>query len=393
MNLSEKASGKELRMKKKSKLKILHVGNHTYPCVGGIEQVIWTMAREQAREGHAVEVLVYNTCSQGKENLPEKEEVDGVTIHRIPFTKIGFYRWPSVMRIQSFLRGKDIVHVHGLGGWTEVLLIARKESHTQFVLTTHGLYHHTQNRKGWKSLYTRFILPLVIKKMDKVFLVSENEKKYFSNNLHEKLCVIPNGIDFEKWSTVSIRKKKPSTLIFVGRLSKNKRVDRLIDVIHNFKNDYPGIRLHIVGEDWEGLRNGLEALAKKWNVENNVTFHGKISDEKLRDLYRQSDIVISASEYEGFGISIVEAMAAGCVPCINDIPTFRLFAGEKRGVVVDFSNTNEVVHSLELLLQTPSEKFVEMRKKCRAYAKEYSLTSVVGRTLLEYEKLLTLTKD
>jgi len=73
-----------------------------------------------------------------------------------------------------------------------------------------------------------------------------------------------------------------------------------------------------------------------------VEFKGKVSEEMLRKLYSQAEFIVSASRFEGFGISIVEGMASRCIPVVNSIEAFKLLVKHgKTGFLIDFDNKDE----------------------------------------------------
>jgi alpha-1,3-mannosyltransferase len=256
------------------------------------------------------------------------------------------------------------------------------------VINTHGGFFHTKNRSFIKKIYANLILPLFWRKFDYIVFVSQQDASHFTTFSTEgRSAIISNGVDTTLFRPVPIRKKMMNHFIFVGRLSINKRVDRLIDafsVVIEKKNIY----LHIIGSDWEGIRPSLEALVKKHGIEKNVTFHGALSPKEMLRVYAQCAFAVSASEYEGFGISAVEAMAAGKIPILNDIPTFREFAGSGRGWVVDFSS---VAAASNAILEASSISLSQAQKLSRgvsAYADTFSVQEVANKHLKIYASLL-----
>jgi len=144
----------------------------------------------------------------------------------------------------------------------------------------------------------------------------------------------------------------------------------------------------VAGQDFENLQENLVERAKELGIENRVSFRGEVSDEELLRLYSESEFFASASSYEGFGITAIEAMAAGLVPILNRIPTFERFAGEGRGIPTDFSDAKEGAKAMIAALEMPERKKDAMRKKnldfCRAFSwekKGKELRNVYSRIL------------
>lgn len=96
-------------------------------------------------------------------------------------------------------------------------------------------------------------------------------------------------------------------ILFVGRLAISKKVDKIIKAI-SLLNDNNKIKFIVVGDGPE--KEKLIKLANKLKI--NTTFMGRVSHEEIYQLYRNSEIYISLSESESFGISLVEALLGGC---------------------------------------------------------------------------------
>ncbi|HEX2973124.1 MAG TPA: glycosyltransferase, partial [Tepidisphaeraceae bacterium] len=99
---------------------------------------------------------------------------------------------------------------------------------------------------------------------------------------------------------------------------------------------------------WEGLQNSLLDLIARFGLSGKVTLAGQLSDEHMRQELGRAAFFISASRYEGFGISAIEAMAAGCIPLLSDIPAFRnLLEDGANGFLIDFDNPERAAARLQ----------------------------------------------
>ena len=96
-------------------MKICHVNMFYLPAVGGVEQVIYELAKRQVRDGH--EVHVYCCDSDKNKRITLKEEIiEGVHVHRLPYLarlSLSTFIWPSLL--WRFPKGFDIVHTHVSG--------------------------------------------------------------------------------------------------------------------------------------------------------------------------------------------------------------------------------------------------------------------------------------
>ncbi|MEE7440249.1 Glycosyltransferase involved in cell wall bisynthesis [Methylobacterium sp. 13MFTsu3.1M2] len=103
-------------------------------------------------------------------------------------------------------------------------------------------------------------------------------------------------------------------LLFVGRFVPNKRIDRLISLVSEFKKRFPlSIRLHIVGKIWnEAYYVSLIKHASELNVAQNIQIHIDVDADRLRTLYAAASAFVSMSDHEGFMVPLIEAFASGC---------------------------------------------------------------------------------
>ena len=102
-------------------------------------------------------------------------------------------------------------------------------------------------------------------------------------------------------------------------------------------------------------------LAKELGIEKNVFFLGRVSDKELLEYYGRSEFFISASEYEGFGITVVEAMAAGLPVVVTRRGGIPLAVKDNyNGFFVKLRNPEDIVEKVNILLDNK-----ELRKKMK----------------------------
>ncbi|TKX85903.1 glycosyltransferase family 1 protein [Halorubrum sp. SS5] len=126
----------------------------------------------------------------------------------------------------------------------------------------------------------------------------------------EQITVVPNGINIDR-----IKEVEPTNdgfeIIFVGRLIKDKNVDQLIQAFDNVASNEPSITLGIIGDGPK--KEALKQMAETCDNSNQITFLGFLDeyDDVLAHM-KSANVFVSPSTREGFGITYLEAMAAGC---------------------------------------------------------------------------------
>jgi glycosyltransferase involved in cell wall biosynthesis len=122
-----------------------------------------------------------------------------------------------------------------------------------------------------------------------------------------QITVVPPGVA-ERFSSGGTRSPDPLVLA-VGRLVPVKRFDELMVALAAVRKDHPRLRAVIVGEGYK--RDPLEACRRRLGAEDWLTLPGHLPGDELVDLYRAAWVVTSASQREGWGMTITEAGACG----------------------------------------------------------------------------------
>ncbi len=178
-------------------------------------------------------------------------------------------------------------------------------------------------RIGRKYFYQRAIN---MSKM--IFTVSEFSKSRILAKLHCKKAIKVVYNSFPSYliqkSEEFVSPQKTNSILFVGNIKKHKGLKILLDAFEKAKKQGLKSRLVIVGNK-DNFRTGDEETVERLNNFSNdqIEFTGKITNEKLRELYASALVLVQPSLYEGFGIPPLEAMVMGTPAIISDIPVFK----------------------------------------------------------------------
>jgi glycosyltransferase involved in cell wall biosynthesis len=150
----------------------------------------------------------------------------------------------------------------------------------------------------------------------------------------EDIAIVPNGIDYDH-----IRSTDPTDsgydVLFVGRLIEDKRVDLLVQAFDRVARDHD-IQLGVIGDGPEADR--LRELAETLDTSDRINFLGFVEDhDDVLAQMRAASVFASPSTREGFGITTVEAMAAGCTVVAADHPESAVdeVLDDAAGILVD----------------------------------------------------------
>ena len=346
-------------------MKILHVTHNFHPIKGGVEKNIEDICKRMIELGHTSDV-----CCSKIPNAPNEETYKGIRIYRVPTLNLKFYRIsPKMAKIS---KKYDIVHVHGMGFLSDFFGLTKRIHGKPLVLSTHGGIFHTKRLSLLKKVYFHLWSRLPLRSFDKIVAVSLSDKQMFSK-IRDSITFIPDSVDYSRFSSI-IRKPEEGVFLFIGRITKNKRIDNLIRTFSLIQKEKPESTLVIVGSDWDNNVNEFKQLSKNLGCKN-VIFTGKIDDAALNEYKARAKFFVSASDYEGFGISVLEAMSAGIPVIVNDIPAFRSFVKENdNGLFVDYSSPEQASSQIIDFMRNADLDKISSNAKKSAMQYDYRIT-------------------
>jgi alpha-1,3-mannosyltransferase len=363
-------------------MKVLHIVRQFYPMIGGLENYVLNLAKQQVEIGHEVSVVTLNRNFVDKKRLPPSDSVGSIQIYRIPF--FGSSRYPLAFSVLKYLKGYDVIHVHAVDFFADYLALTKPVHRTKMILTTHGGFFHTPQNMSLKKIFFSTVTRLTLKNFKAIIVCSSNDYQIFYK-ICQNLTLIYNGVDVNKYITIP-KKREKGLLVTVGRIDMHKHIDKLIILVPKLVAEHIDVRLLIVGSDHRKLSSKLQQLVNEHHVSDRVTMRDKVTESELIESYSKADIFLSASSYEGFGIAAVEALASG-TPCVlNDIPSFKEIIGSNEfGRVVDFDNDKEVIQSIRNFFNLEEHIYARLSEMARIRANFFNWKKVALKINKLYE--------
>jgi len=146
---------------------------------------------------------------------------------------------------------------------------------------------------------------------------SHNSKKDITKDfgvLEKNISVIPNGIDHEGFTPMQDIKRVPEQIITTASADVPlKGLDFTLLAVARLKEDYPGLKLVIIGAPRPG--GHTERLIKRLQIDQNILYRSNLTRHEIAVEYAKSNIAIVSSLYEGFGFPVGEAMSCA-IPLI-----------------------------------------------------------------------------
>ena len=367
-------------------MKILQVTRQFLPSIGGIEIVVDGLSSALRNAGHYVEIVTLQKIFATNESAPAHSVVNGLTVTRMKHW--GPKRYPVAPQVLHHLRNCDLVHIHGVDFFVDFLSWTKILHKRPIVLSTHGGIFHTNWFSSFKSAYFRTVTRQSLKKIAAVLCVSPQDYHLFSSIVpKEKLRLMPNGVAVGPYKDLK-KEITPGLIVGIGRVAKNKGIDRLIHAAAKLKITHPDSRLVWIGPDQEGRTSELRQLAADLCVSDRVEFAGRVEHNQLQGWLQKAQAFVCSSSYEGYGLSTVEAMSSGTVPVVTKVGIHpQIIEQRKSGFLVD-GHPESIAQGLRFVLDLDESSLHAMGENARRASASCSWESVVQGYIDIYQSVL-----
>ncbi|MBC2857811.1 glycosyltransferase family 4 protein [Stappia sp. 28M-7] len=373
-------------------LHLVHVVRQYRPSVGGLEDFVASLAARQKDRFASVRIVTCDRVFRGGtgEQLPAREIIDGIEVIRLPWH--GSTRYPVTPGIFKAIAGADLVHVHAIDFFFDALALAAPFHRRPLVATTHGGFFHSGTAGGLKTVWFNTLTRLSATAYRGIACCSQSDYERFDAIAPSKVRLIENGVDLSKLGDAGA-KAPVKGIVSIGRLSHNKRIDRVLDAFAVLARRDPAWTLDIVGTpfDWSG--KDVEAMIGERGLAGRARLHVGPDDAAMREIAGRASLFASASVYEGFGIALIEAMSAGLVPVVEPNAAFSAFAQRHPGIALtDFGDAEQAANALAAAHDRLAADPKGLREEVMAVAQTYSWESTAERYADFYREALGSSK-
>ena len=337
-------------------MKIGFLINYFYPLKGGVENNCFYLARELAKTN---EVHVFTSLLP---NTKKYEIIDNIHVHR--YKTLFRYRYylsftPGLINILSYKL--DVLHVHSFGFFYHDLILILKKilSKTKLINTPHGpfmvLKYYNFFQKSFKAILGNFERRIANKFYDAVIQVNPEQYKWLIKYgiKKNKIYFTPNGIPqdaFKKVDTKNFIKKynlkNKFVISYLGRIQEYKGLDQVIKILPRLNKNVVFLVMGKDAGDLERLRN----LTSNLNVQDKVIFTDEVSEDDLLAGLSLSKIFILSSEWEAFGISILEAMAQGNAIISTNTEGGKFLINKENGFLFNYNDLKDLENKIKVLI-------------------------------------------
>jgi glycosyltransferase involved in cell wall biosynthesis len=280
----------------------------------------------------------------------------------------------------------DVLHAHYA---TSYGLIGALSGFHPFVISAWGT---DVMRFPHKNFVNKFILQYNLKQADSICATSNTIKDYLMPYTNQCVNVIPFGVnidDFCKKEVDMLFDKNAFVVGFIKSLEKIYNIDVLIKAFASLKIRYPSsvLKLLIIGVGSQEFF--LKKMVSDLSLKDDVVFTGRIPFSEVSRYFNMLDVLVNISDYESFGVSVIEAMACEKpVIATNTGGLKEIIENNNYGSLVEVGNTEQTALEIEKYFLNESLKH-EIGKAAREKViSKYNWENNINEMIDVYKKLL-----
>ena len=339
---------------------------------GGAETMLVDIINRQCLK-HNVELLIENLDIDNDLLSLIDSRAKIITINRPRGSRNPYY----VLKTNFILlfSGADIIHVHQENMIRYLLVRFLKKN---LCLTVHCVRMDVAEVKLFKH----------------IFAISTKVKEEILRKTGKEAVLVPNGIDVQGFN----RKKENHPgfrMVQIGRLDhKHKGQDLTLKAIHNLVTQYNYTAMHLDVIGVGDSEKYLKELADDLNITTYVTFLGSCTKDYIKENLTNYDLLLQPSLWEGFGLTIIEAMSAMTPTLISNVDGMKMISKDgELSYTFQSGNTDDLTQKIMSIIQlSENERQILANKAYEHVAANYDISSTANNYLKNYEIILTKAK-
>lgn len=379
-------------------MKILITTDWYMPVVNGVDTSVMNLANGLREMGHEVRILTLSETRHS--HVDENVTYIGAARAGVIYPDARLQMARAAHYMDALIRWRpDVVHSQCEFSTFHLALRIATACGVPLVHTYHTIYedythYFSPSVRVGKAVVAR-LSRHVLNRTDAVIVPSEKTRSLLTSyGVRVPITVVPTGISLERYSAPIAPERLAAlrsaldlsegdrVLLVLGRLAKEKSIDRLFHMLAAEKEAY---KLVVVGDGPE--HRALEALATQLGMRARVRFTGMVSPEETPVYYHLADVFISASQSETQGLTYMEAMASGLpLLCADDRAISDLIHHGVNGLLY---RDNAGFHTGLAALFAGAERRRAIGRAAQMTAlSRYSIEAFVGRVLGVYQSTL-----
>ena len=314
-----------------------------YPYIGGMGRYVYELTRRVSNSN----LVIFSPCNN---DIPNHIRVNPPLHDHLRNLSYSFWLHQHIKKIIAQYALTRMNILCGPGG-----LFLLKKTGIPVIATCYHTWWQQSHYIGtqfWKKLFLPFE-QRTYRLADKVICISEDSRQMLIEKYGiaaDKIVVIHPGVDLNRFYPLAEIEKIPDSVLYVGRVDRRKGVDFLLRALPYVAAQLPAVKLYLGGKGKDLVK--LEQFVNARGLTKNVQFLGFIPDDKLNMWYNKVQCVVVPSVFEGFGLTAVEAMAAGTSVICTRVDSLRnIIQDGQCGYLVDYGDTAELGKKIVSLLR------------------------------------------
>lgn len=347
--------------------------------LGGTEIASFSIAEYLAQRKNEVHVITSSDPGISDNYSKLGFYIHRTILNRTKFIGIILFGMKSLIKINKIK--PEIIQAQNITmGF--IAFFAKKIFNIPYIVWGRGSDVHLQ----WK--FKKFISRIVLDNADAIIALSQNMRNEMQTISEKDIIILPNGVDTKSFSISKNGKKTDRIrILYIGSLLPVKGVEYLIQAMKQLCQLHPDIRLTIIGDG--SCRNSLEEMGRKFGLEHNINFIGKIPHQDVPNWLAKNDIFVLPSISEGMPNVLLEAMAAGLpivASNVGGIP--EIISNSKNGYLVEPKNSQQIVDRIQFLISN-SNKWNTISEQNKADAEKYDWEEIIKKLEYIYSHILS----
>lgn len=390
----------------RSGISVLHVTPSMANSFGGPSRSVGGLATALNHHGHSAMVFTTDVAtppqareirvSVSRQDITSSISFEQLSIHPVdrPWRLVRSRSLHQALRCQA--REFDLIHIHSLFLFPQwYAYITASKNDLPWIVSPHGALDPYLRQRGTtrKGIVDWLWQRRMLDNAGAIHLTSSTEADQLQDlQFKSPSVVIPNGVDIS-WpgadgNAIRFRERfldgtSAPIILNHGRIAGKKGLDLLVEALGGI----PEAVLVLVGEDSEGLVDGLRTRALENGTSDRLFLTGGIQGQDLNDALVAADVWALPSHGENFGMAVVEAMGAGRAVITSAAVNIAPDAAEQGALVISDNDPPAIAGMIRELLADPARR-ARLGSAGSQYVKRFAWTSVIDEYVAMYERVL-----
>ena len=356
------------------------------------------LAKAIVKKGNICDIVLYTSKDKNYEEDIKIDDEKNIHIYYLKAKKFLKNVFFVICALKNIIKDYDIVQV---AEYDQIGNIQIKKLSKKMVIY-HGPYS-SKFTKGYN---------LKCKISDLIYLFNKNykntpciaksklaeeflRKKRFKNvttigvgldnaRFNEKVIESPKVIELEN----AKKNENLRYLLYIGKIERRRNTLFLINLLHEISKTNNNVKLILIGKGESKYVEKVKKEIEKYNLNDKIIYIEKMQQEELSNIYKISDIFLLPTEYEIFGMVLLEAMYFG-LPCITSINggSSTIIKNGINGMIIDKFDMNSWTNSIKLLLNSDELKIKIGESAKRTIINNFLWNKLVDNFIKTYKNL------